>query len=121
MRMAKVNPLLHPLLTHILNVPLAHLVATLSLVQQKLARLQIENNSSRYRMRELELELESCKQDVARERQNVIQQEEIIARHRVLTKSARKDEENQKRYRDAVEEKKGAFSIKFRRCMMLKT
>ena len=90
-----------------LKVPPAHLVATLSLVQQKLAHLQIENNSSRHRMRELELELESCKQDVARERQNVMQQEETIARHRVLTKSARRDEENQKRYKDVVEEKKG--------------
>ena len=46
-------------------------MATLSVVQSKLAYLEVENGISRRRVRELERELEDCKREVAVERTRV--------------------------------------------------
>ncbi|KAI0051082.1 hypothetical protein FA95DRAFT_1485994 [Auriscalpium vulgare] len=100
----------------------ARLHATLGLVQEKLAHLDAENNTSRRRMRELERELEECKREVARERERVMQREELIIRQRLkneeaLNSKARDDrvpqqtDEEQRRYKEAVEEKKALEAL----------
>ncbi|KZT12216.1 uncharacterized protein LAESUDRAFT_691432 [Laetiporus sulphureus 93-53] len=53
----------------------ARFIATLNAVQSKLAFLESENSISRRRMNELELELETCKKEVARERTRLLEQE----------------------------------------------
>ncbi|RDX49872.1 hypothetical protein OH76DRAFT_1403113 [Lentinus brumalis] len=65
----------------------ARLLATLSVVHNKLAYLEAENSVSRRRVRELESELEACKKDVARERTRIIEHEQ----------SAMRDDERQRR------------------------
>ena len=109
----------------------ARLVATLAVVQNKLSHLEAENSVSRRRVRELELELEACKKDVARERTRIIEHEQSINRDadpqaskkRVASQRERvqQQEDQQKkmeedqaelaaaeaRYKTAVEEKKG--------------
>ncbi|KAI0061607.1 hypothetical protein BV25DRAFT_1826312 [Artomyces pyxidatus] len=99
----------------------ARLHATLGLVQQKLAHLDQENNTSRRRMRELERELEECKREVAHERDRVMQREEVILKQRMLREEAsnRKgkarvpspSDEDQRRYKEAVEEKKALEAL----------
>jgi hypothetical protein len=84
--------------------------------------LEQENGISRRRVRELELELEACKRDVARERTRVLEREETIAqqqldssyiavskRHKgkARAQDVTKEGELHERYREAVEEKKG--------------
>lgn len=99
---------------------------TLNNVQSKLQHLEEENGISRRRVRELELELEVCKRDVARERTRVMEREEVIVQQqrdasgilglrRSKGKSRAKDasmdnEVLHDRYREAVEEKKGSSS-----------
>ncbi|KAI8986243.1 hypothetical protein BD414DRAFT_578325 [Trametes punicea] len=51
----------------------ARLIATLAVVQNKLSHLEAENSVSRRRVRELELELEACKKEVARERTRILE------------------------------------------------
>ena len=74
---------------------------------------------SRRRVRELELELESCKADVKRERTRVLEREEIIvAQQRDFSKRkvgpSRMPTNNadievlEMRYKEVVEEKKGS-------------
>lgn len=99
------------------------MIATLALVQQKLAHLDSENSTSRQRMLELERELDECKQDVVRERERVLQREVIIKRQQMQRSDASRREpkgkgraeedvvEVQKRYKQAVEEKKGQSMI----------
>lgn len=89
----------------------------LGLVQQRLAHLEGDNSAFRRRLRELEHELDNCKVDIAIERENIMQQERVLRdRNRAQAMSAqnpgaagdpdrRRDE---KRYKEAVEEKKGA-------------
>lgn len=96
------------------------MLAALALVQQKLVHLDSENDTSRRRMQELERELDECKQQVIRERHRVLQREDIIARQKIqhdskasLLRKKGKDRaeedvvEVQRRYKEAVEEKKG--------------
>jgi len=90
-------------------------------VQSKLTYLESEHNISRRRVQELELELEQCKKDVAKERTKVLQMEiEDVERQHAATMKAYADRkgkgravpssptaEDHARYREAVEEKKG--------------
>ena len=102
---------------------------TLNTVQSKLQQLEEENGISRRRVRELELELEVCKRDVARERTRVLEREEIIVQQQQQRESRRYgngkgkakardasivnvdkergDDLVRERYKEAVEEKKG--------------
>jgi len=110
----------------------ARLLKTLNAVQTKLQHLEQENGISRRRVRELELELEVCKRDVARERTRVLEREETIVqqqrdashiaslkRHKgkARAKDVSMDEELHERYREAVEEKKGLSG--FMKCTQL--
>jgi hypothetical protein len=85
-----------------------------------LQHLEEENSISRRRVRELELELEVCKRDVARERTRVMEREEIIVQQQrdasyIATSNKNKGKGRARdlsmvsndRYREAVEEKKG--------------
>ncbi|KAF9447291.1 hypothetical protein P691DRAFT_802613 [Macrolepiota fuliginosa MF-IS2] len=91
------------------------LLHTLDTVQRKIQQLEEENGISRRRVRELEMELEDCKREVARERTRLIEQEESFhqqqksvrakgkARARDLSTDASLLHE---RYKEVVEEKK---------------
>jgi hypothetical protein len=97
----------------------AHILATLTAVQSKLQHLESENAISRRRVRELEVELEACKEDVRRERTRVLEREDVISMQRVDASPRRKGKARDharevsiemnmgKRYREVVEEKKG--------------
>lgn len=97
----------------------ARILATLSVVQSKLAFLESENSISRRRVKELELELEACKKEVARERTRILAMEiEDVERQHAATMRAHAELkgkskaystslEDQSRYKEAVEEKKG--------------
>lgn len=101
----------------------AHLIATLSAVQAKLAHLESENSISRRRVRELELELEECKKEVMRERTKILEQSSFhpvkerqqtpgkgLGRAKTNLRGVSFDPEvetTQKRYQEVVEEKKG--------------
>ncbi|RXW21076.1 hypothetical protein EST38_g4784 [Candolleomyces aberdarensis] len=107
----------------------ARLLQTLGQVQSKLQQLNDENGISRRRVRELEMELDECKRDVARERTRLLEQEEVIvqqqrelagatsrakgkAKEKVREKEVVEDsEEVMKRYKDAVEEKKALEAL----------
>ena len=91
-------------------------------MQSKLTYLESEHSISRRRVQELESELEQCKKDVAKERTRVLQMEiEDVERQHAVTMRAYADRkgkgkaspsspapEDHARYREAVEEKKGA-------------
>ena len=106
---------------------LVRLATTLNVVQSKLAYLQSENGISRRRVRELELELEDCKVQVAKERSKVLDRERIIAHQQdgfdnrakagpskgiggpknFTTQIEDDGDVDINRYKEAVEEKKG--------------
>jgi hypothetical protein len=97
----------------------ARLLQTLSVVQSKLARLEDENGISRRRVRELEYELEICKEDVVRERTRVLEAGDLGLRSRTNSKGKAKatnnlgrdrdgEEDITVRYKEVVEEKKGS-------------
>jgi len=103
------------------------LLQTLSTVQAQLHELEEENAISRRRVHELELELEECKRDVARERTRLMEREEskgpdisyrVSGSSKAKGKSKAKDvsgfnlpqlddERLRVRYKEAVDEKKG--------------
>ena len=99
----------------------ARLVATLGLVQAKLAHLEGQNSISRRRVRELEMELEECKHEVARERTKVLEREEVITKQRIDVKAQKQrlaeetkavqakatEDTDRGRYKEVVEEQKG--------------
>ncbi|KAJ7043943.1 hypothetical protein C8F04DRAFT_1361591 [Mycena alexandri] len=110
----------------------ARLLSTLSVVQTKLHQLEDENGISRRRVRELELELEVCKREVARERTRVLELNEASAiqreadhahahgraakgkaKARAGLSSVHEAEEEDigERYREVVEEKKALESL----------
>jgi hypothetical protein len=86
-----------------------------------LTYLESEHNISRRRVQELEVELERCKKDVAKERTRVLQTEmEDVERQHAATMKAYADRrgkgravpssptvEDHARYREAVEGRKG--------------
>lgn len=95
---------------------LVRLATTLNVVQSKLAHLEAENSISRRRVRELELELEECKRDVVRERTKILEREQLGARivqekasrtSRTGAKVIEETEDDLRKYKEAVEEKKG--------------
>jgi hypothetical protein len=89
----------------------------MNLLQKKIAHLDGENFTSRKRMKELERELDVCRQDVEAQRRLVMLREEILVnQHRAgaatsnskgKSRSVEDTKEEQKRYKQAVEEKKG--------------
>ncbi|KAJ3850657.1 hypothetical protein EV368DRAFT_44833 [Lentinula lateritia] len=106
------------------------LLTVMNTIQDKLEQLEDENGISRRRVRELELELEMCKKDVARERTRVIQKEEAILQNqleleravadakrsmkgktRARDTSMHADIDSSVRYKEAVEEKKALESL----------
>ena len=113
----------------------AKLFATLNAVQSKLAFLESENTESRRRVHELELELEACKQEVARESMKVEEREEAVARHTAAVLEREKEKlaglgrrvrsradriqrdaeinaaERSIKYKEAVAEKKGLYIL----------
>jgi hypothetical protein len=100
-------------------------------VQGQLCDLEEENGISRRRVHELEMELEECKRQVARERTRLFDREEISIRGRGDTsyragkgrgKSKARDTmagiregiddvRLHERYKEVVEEKKGLFLL----------
>jgi len=90
----------------------------MNLLQKKITHLDAENHTSRRRMKELERELDICRQDVERQREQVIRREEqwveqqradaITAKLKGKARAVEDTKEEQKRYKQAVEEKKGA-------------
>lgn len=90
----------------------------MTLLQKKIAHLDGENHTSRRRMKELERELDICRQDVERQREQVLwREEQLVKQQRADTITAKSKgkaravddtKEEQKRYKQAVEEKKGA-------------
>ncbi|CAK5269805.1 unnamed protein product [Mycena citricolor] len=98
----------------------AKLLSILSTVQAKLHELEDENAISRRRVRELELELEACKREVARERTKILEQEELSMRYEASAKGKGKARASNRsfdssdlveRYKEAVEEKKALESL----------
>ena len=110
------------------------LATTLNVVQSKLAYLESENGISRRRVRELEIELEECKRQVAKERTKVLEREQVGTQHRtgvdsrapVQTKKAKskglrglrdvvveveEEDADVSRYQEAVQEKKGNLNV----------
>ncbi|KAJ3784799.1 hypothetical protein GGU10DRAFT_19536 [Lentinula aff. detonsa] len=106
------------------------LLTVMNTIQDKLEQLENENGVSRRRVRELELELEICKKDVARERTRVLQKEEaILQNQRELERAVADAKRSMKgkarardtgihveadasvRYKEAVEEKKALESL----------
>ena len=90
----------------------------MNLLHNKIAHLDAENYTSRRRMKELERELDICRQDVERQREQVIRREEqlvkqhrpdaITAKFKGKARAVEDTKEEQNRYKQAVEEKKGA-------------
>jgi hypothetical protein len=103
-------------------------------VQGQLSDLEEENSISRRRVRELEMELEECKRQVARERTRLFEREEMSIRglgdvsyrtsgsgrrgkakakaRETSTAGAREEIDDvrlHERYKEVVEEKKGLF------------
>ena len=89
----------------------------MNLLQKKIAHLDVENYTSRIRMKELERELDVCRQDVERQRELVVHSEEYLVRQhgaeattsksKGKARSVEVTKEEQMRYKQAVEEKKG--------------
>lgn len=111
----------------LLTLRKARLIATLTVVQNKLSHLEAENSVSRRRVRELELELEACKKEVARERTRILEQSAIRDENTSVGPRSRRSQQPQHkqqqqkkaqedeaelaaaeaRYKAAIEEKKG--------------
>lgn len=99
----------------------ARLQLAMNVLQKKIVHLDAENHTSRKRMKELEHELDVCRQDVERQRKSVVQREDILVRQQRMdvagsrTKGkARAMEDSrveQKRYKQSVEEKKALESL----------
>jgi hypothetical protein len=97
----------------------ARLQLAMNLLQMKIAHLDAENHTSRTRMKELERELDVCRQDVERQRGLVMHREEYLVRQHQAEATTSKSKgkarsvevtkEEQKRYKQAVEEKKGSL------------
>ncbi|KIM35865.1 hypothetical protein M413DRAFT_32104 [Hebeloma cylindrosporum] len=110
----------------------ARLLSTLSAVQGQLLDLEEENGISRRRVHELEMELEECKRQVARERTRLFEREEISIRGHANTsyrtggskgrgkakardttgvREGLDDVRLHERYKEVVEEKKDLFPL----------
>lgn len=96
----------------VLMIVAARLVAMLNAVQSKLQYFEEENGISRRRVRELELELEVCKRDVARERTRVLEREEVIVqqqRDASLIAASRRRDKGKTRAKDTTTEQEGLY------------
>ncbi|KAH9058994.1 hypothetical protein EDB83DRAFT_2548255 [Lactarius deliciosus] len=99
----------------------ARLQQAMNLLQKKIAHLDTENHTSRKRMKELEHELDVCRQDVERQRTFIAQREDLLVRQqrmeaadsRMKGKARAIDDARveQKRYKQSVEEKKALESL----------
>ncbi|KAF9561056.1 hypothetical protein CPC08DRAFT_446461 [Agrocybe pediades] len=101
----------------------ARLLQTMNAVQNQLRDLEEENGISRRRVRELEMELEECKREVARERTRLFEREESEARQYASYGRGKgkgraaggladiDDERLHARYKEAVDEKKALEAL----------
>ncbi|KAH8989592.1 hypothetical protein EDB86DRAFT_2942000 [Lactarius hatsudake] len=99
----------------------ARLQQAMNLLHKKIAHLDTENHTSRKRMKELEHELDVCRQDVERQRTLVVEREDLLVRQQRMEAAdsrmkgkARAIEDarvEQKRYKQSVEEKKALESL----------
>ncbi|KAG5353911.1 hypothetical protein C0989_000154 [Termitomyces sp. Mn162] len=90
----------------------ARLVAMLNTVQSKLQHFEEENGISRRRVRELELELEVCKRDVARERTRVLEREEVIVQQQrdvSFNAALRRKDKGKGRAKDMTTDQEGLY------------
>lgn len=97
----------------------ARLQLAMNHLQKKIAHLDSENHTSRKRMKELEHELDVCRQDVERQRKSVAQREDLLVGQQRMevaglrTKGKARAIEDarvgQERYKQSVEEKKGSL------------
>ncbi|KAJ8518105.1 hypothetical protein ONZ45_g4789 [Pleurotus djamor] len=99
-----------------------YFITALNEVQTKLYRLEEENSISRRRVRELEMELELCKREVARERTRVLEREDLLVQQQMTAQRLTKDskgkgrerddlEAMESKYKEAVEEKKALEAL----------
>lgn len=88
---------------------LARILATLGVVQTKIAHLESENSINRRRVRELESELEDCRKEVAKERTKLMDQSTEWRSNARSRNPPREPEMNSSRYQEVVEEKKGTY------------
>lgn len=96
----------------------ARLQFAMNLLQKKISHLDAENHTSRKRMKELERELDVCRQDVETQRRLIMLREELLVKqHRAGAATSNSKgkarfvedtKEEQNRYKQAVEEKKGS-------------
>jgi chromosome segregation ATPase len=97
----------------------ARLQLAMNHLQKKIAHLDDENHTSRKRMKDLEHELDVCRQDVERQRKLVAQREDLLVGQQRMevagsrTKGKARAMEDaragQERYKQSVEEKKGSL------------
>jgi hypothetical protein len=90
----------------------------MNVLQKKITHLDAENQISRRRMKELERELDVCRQDVERQREQVMRREDLLPKQQrteVATtklkgkvRAVEDAKEEQKLYEQAVEEKRGS-------------
>lgn len=90
-------------------------VNALETLTRRLRHIEKENATSRRRVTELEMELDTCKQDVVRERTRLHdlsrsqQQKSFSPSKQQRTVSSSSVQESERRYRQVVEEKKGEW------------
>ncbi|KAI0004640.1 hypothetical protein BJV74DRAFT_389821 [Russula compacta] len=99
----------------------ARLQLAMKLLQKKIAHLDAENHTSRRCMKELEHELDVCRQDVEKQRELVMRREELLvkqqraeaatAKLKGKVRAVEETKEEQKRYKQAVEEKRALESL----------
>ncbi|KAN0139743.1 hypothetical protein V8E53_002405 [Lactarius tabidus] len=99
----------------------ARLQLAMNHLQKKIAHLDTENHTSRKRMKELEHELDVCRQDVERQRKLVAQREDLLVGQQRMevagsrTKGKARAMEDARagheRYKQSVEEKKALESL----------
>ena len=105
-----------------LNFVLARLVASLNSLHARLTHLENENSIARRRVRELEYELEQCKQDVVRERSRMMESQDAIdanarlpgpstLRAKGKEERTREVDQSMSKYLEIVEEKKGSVIL----------
>ncbi|KAF8272262.1 hypothetical protein EI94DRAFT_1769980 [Lactarius quietus] len=99
----------------------ARLQLAMNHLQKKIAHLDSENHTSRKRMKELEHELDVCRQDVERQRKLVAHREDLLvgeqrmdvggSRTKGKARAVEDARTEQKRYKQSVEEKKALESL----------
>lgn len=98
---------------------LVKLIQSLASLQTRLNHLESQNLTSRRRIRELELELETCKLEVKREKMKALEKEEIIVTQQRdfqrwksdMKHSLHHNSDAEERYQEVMAEKKGEYKF----------